>query len=119
MTDQTTRLIPMHIAELRRTQAAESGVERHIVFLEDDHGRRLPIWIGPAEATALALILEKVELPRPGVYQFAASLLAGAGGRLREVRVTELTDSTFYAQAILSDKPASTPGPVTRSRSPW
>jgi hypothetical protein len=51
-----------------------------------------------------ALILEQVELPRPGVYQFAASLLAGAGGRLREVRVTELTDSIFYAQAILSDK---------------
>jgi hypothetical protein len=33
----------------------------------------------------MALILERIELPRPGVYQFAASLLAGAGGRLREV----------------------------------
>ena len=29
----------------------------------------------------------------------------GAGGRLREVRVTELTESIFYAQAILSDEP--------------
>ncbi len=100
MTDETTQLIPMHIAELRRTQAGE----RHIVFLEDEQGRRLPIWIGLAEATAMALILENVELPRPGVYQFAASLLASAGGRLREVRVTELTESTFYAQAILSDE---------------
>lgn len=99
MTDETTQLIPMRIAELRRTPTGE----RHIVFLEDDQERRLPIWIGPAEATAMALILENVELPRPGVYQFAASLLAGAGGRLREVRVTELTESIFYAQAILSD----------------
>lgn len=100
MTDETTQLIPMHIDELRRTRAGD----RHIVFLEDEQGRRLPIWIGPAEATAMALILEKVELPRPGVYQFAASLLAGTGSRLREVRVTELTESTFYAQAILSDE---------------
>jgi uncharacterized protein len=103
MRDQTERQIPMHVAELRRTQATEPGVERHILFLEDDQGQRLPIWIGPAEATAMALILEQVQLPRPGVYQFAASLLAGAGGRLREVRVSELTESTFYAQAILTN----------------
>lgn len=99
MTDQTTPFIPMHVAELRRTPTGE----RHIVFLEDDQARRLPIWIGQAEATAMALILENVQLPRPGVYQFAAALLAGAGARLREVRVTELTESTFFAQAILSD----------------
>ncbi len=103
MTDQAEQLIPMRIAELRRNQATEPGVERHILFLEDDQGRRLPIWIGPAEATAMALVLEQVQLPRPGVYQFAASLLAGAGGQLREVRVTELTESTFYAQAVLTD----------------
>lgn len=101
--DQDEQLIPMRVAELRRTHATESGMERHILFLEDDHGRRLPIWIGSAEATAMALVLEQVQLPRPGVYQFAASLLTAGGGRLREVRVTELTQSTFYAQAILTD----------------
>ena len=103
MTNQTAELIPMHVAELRRTAPTDSGAERHIVFLTDDGDRRLAIWIGAAEATALAVILEDVELPRPGVYQFAAALLAGAGGRLREVRVTELTRSTFYAHVILTD----------------
>jgi bifunctional DNase/RNase len=103
MTEHTPQLIPMRVAELRRTAPTAEGVERHIVFLEDEQGNRLPIWIGQAEATAMALILEQVQLPRPGIYQFAASLLAGAGGRLREVRVSELTDSIFYAQAVLSD----------------
>jgi RNA polymerase sigma factor (sigma-70 family) len=103
MTDQTADLIPMHVAELRRTAATDPGIERHIMFLQDDGDRRLPIWIGHAEATALATILEDVQLPRPGVYQFAATLLTSAGGQLREVRVTELTSSIFYAQAILSD----------------
>jgi uncharacterized protein len=103
MTDDTPQLISMRVAELRRTAPTETGVERHIVFLEDEGGRRLPIWIGTAEATALAVILEDVQLPRPGVYQFAAALLKGAGSQLREVRVTELTDATFYAQAVLTD----------------
>jgi RNA polymerase sigma factor (sigma-70 family) len=103
MTDQTAELVPMHVAEVRRTAPTDPGVERHVLFLEDDADRRLPIWIGPAEATALAVLLEDVQLPRPGAYQFAAALLTAAGGQLREVRVTELTNSTFYAQAILSD----------------
>ncbi len=99
MTEPSHELIPMRVAELRRTP----GGDRHIVFLEDEQGRRMPIWIGEAEATAMALILENVQMPRPGVYQFAAALLDGAGGSLREVQVTELTESTFYAQAILAD----------------
>jgi RNA polymerase sigma factor (sigma-70 family) len=103
MTDQPP-MLPMRIAELRRAPSAQQGLERHIVFLEDDRGRRLPIWIGPAEATWMALILEGIDMPRPGVYQFAASLLAGAGTALREVRISELTDSTFYAEAILDDQ---------------
>lgn len=107
VTNQPTELIPMHVAELRRTAAADPLPARHIIFLEDgDGGRRLRIWIGPAEATALAVILDDVELPRPGVYQFAASLLTASGAQLREVRIVELTESTFYAQAVLADDTA-------------
>lgn len=103
MTDQPADLIPMDVAELRRTAATDPTQARHIILLRERDGeRRLPIWIGPAEATALAVILDDVQLPRPGVYQFAAALLTAAGGRLGEVRITSLTDHTFYAQALLS-----------------
>lgn len=104
MTHAPTDWIPMHVAELRRTAAADPLGVRHIVFLEDsDNRRRLPIWIGPAEATALAVLLDGVELPRPGVHQFTASLLTATGSQLQEVRVVTLTDFTFYAQAILTN----------------
>jgi RNA polymerase sigma factor (sigma-70 family) len=63
VTDQTPQLIPMRLAELRRAHTQEPGIQRHIMFLEDDQGRRLPIRIGQAEATAMALILEQVDLP--------------------------------------------------------
>jgi RNA polymerase sigma factor (sigma-70 family) len=104
MTEQTPELIPMRVAELRRTAAPDPLTARHIVFLEAEAGgERLPIWIGAAEANALAAILDQVELPRPGVYQFTAALLAAAGGELREVRIVKLTDSTFFAEAMLAD----------------
>jgi bifunctional DNase/RNase len=104
MTQQPPDLISMHVAEIRRTAPREGAEPRHVVFLEDAAGgRRLPIWVGAPEATALAVQLDDVRLPRPTAYQFAASLLAAAGGSLAEVRVAELTDSTFYAQAILAD----------------
>jgi RNA polymerase sigma factor (sigma-70 family) len=104
MPDQTQELIPMRVAELRRTAAPDPQTARHIVFLEDDAGaERLPIWIGAPEANSLAMILDQVELPRPGVYQFAAALLGATGGELREVRIVALTDSVFFAEAMLAD----------------
>ena len=78
--------------------------ERHIVVLEEVGGeRRLPIWIGTPEALSLVAALEEVELPRPGPYHFAQALLQAAGGALREVRVSRLADSVFYATAMLAD----------------
>jgi len=104
MTTETSALVPMHVADLRRTGDADRESARNIVFLEDDAGsRRLPIWIGAPEATALAVALEELELPRPWTHQLTATLLQAAGGKLREVRIVELTESVFYAQIILSD----------------
>lgn len=104
MPTQPSDLVPVRIADLRRTAAAEPSSQRHIVFLEEiDGDRRMPIWIGPAEAGNLAIILENVELPRPGVYHFAAALLKATGGELGEARIVKLTDTTFFAQAVLAD----------------
>jgi RNA polymerase sigma factor (sigma-70 family) len=101
-----TDLLPMHVADLRRTSGADPDSIRNIVYLEDDAGaRRLPIWIGPAEAIALAVVLEEVQLPRPWTHQLTAALLQAAGGSVREVRIVELTDSVFYARIILTDGP--------------
>lgn len=104
MTTPSAPLIPMYVCELRRTSSPDPRAARHIVFLQErDGNRRLPIWIGAAEATALAVLLDDVKLPRPGAYQFAAALLSAAGGQLREVQITDLTDFVFYAKAVLTD----------------
>ena len=93
--------VPMSVADVRRPTERP---ERHIVVLEEVGGeRRLPIWIGTPEALSLVAALEEVELPRPGPYHFAQALLQAAGGALREVRVSRLADSVFYATAVLAD----------------
>jgi hypothetical protein len=104
MPTETPALLPMHVADLRRTSEAGLESAHNIVFLEDDAGaHRLPIWIGAAEAIAMAVALEEVELPRPWTHQLTSSLLQAAGSTLREVRIVALTDSVFYAQIILGD----------------
>jgi bifunctional DNase/RNase len=93
--------VPVSVADVRRLT---DRPERHIVVLEEVGGeRRLPIWIGTPEAQSLVAALEEIELPRPGPYHFAQALLAAAGGALREVRVSRLADSVFYAVAVLAD----------------
>jgi RNA polymerase sigma factor (sigma-70 family) len=85
---------------LHRTEQDEAG--HHIMVLtEAEGGRQLPIWIGPAEAMAMAVALESTEIPRPFTYQLAASLVSASGARISEARITRLEPPIFYATVIV------------------
>ena len=72
-----------------------------MVLSESGGDRKLPIWIGPAEATALALSIESTETPRPITYKLAASLVTAAGASIKEIRITRLQPPVFYAIVIV------------------
>jgi RNA polymerase sigma-70 factor (ECF subfamily) len=92
---------PVRVADVRRPS---EHPDRRIVVLEEVGGKRtLPIWIGIPEADGLVSALEEIEFPRPGAHHFAQRLLHAAGGELREVRVSRLSEHTFYAIATLAD----------------
>ena len=94
------------VAEVRRSADPDPVHQAHVMVLaERDGSRQLPIWIGPAEAIALALTLESQETPRPLTYQMAGRLLHASGARVSEVRITRLTGEAFYA-AVIIDGPA-------------
>ena len=77
------------VSEIRRTSEEDPRQRKHVMILAERGGdRRLPIWIGPAEATVLALRLESAEMPRPFPYKLAARLVEAAGSRVSEVRIT-------------------------------
>lgn len=72
------------------------------MVLEAADGRgRMPIWVGPAEAIALAMTLQSVETPRPLIYQLAVNLLQASGARISEARITRLDGGTYYAVLVV------------------
>jgi RNA polymerase sigma factor (sigma-70 family) len=100
----TPEWIDVSVAEVRR-ELGDPAARKHVMVLEAADGQQLPIWIGPAEASALAVTLEAVEMGRPLTYQMAAGLLAASGARLAEARITRLSEGTFYAVLVV-DGPA-------------
>ncbi|HEY7032705.1 MAG TPA: bifunctional nuclease domain-containing protein [Thermomicrobiales bacterium] len=92
--------VEMTVTDVRRRVDGQEP-RHHLVLEEVGGGRLVRIWIGEPEATAIALHLEQVPVPRPMTYAFAAGMLDAAGGRLREVRIDRLVDETFYATAVV------------------
>ena len=94
------------VTDIRTSDDSNPLNRTHVMVLaERDGPRRLPIWVGPVEATVLALSLQAVEMPRPMTYQMAASLLEASGSQVSEVRITRLAGEVFYAVVVV-DGPA-------------
>jgi bifunctional DNase/RNase len=69
---------------------------------ERDSSRRiLPIFIGGAEATAIAFALEEVVTPRPLTHDLMKDVLDDLGVSVESVAVVDLRDGTFYAEIEL------------------
>jgi bifunctional DNase/RNase len=73
-----------------------------VVFLKEENGQRsLPIFIGAAEAQAIAFVLEQVNPPRPLTHDLVKKLLDNMECRLKRIEVCDLKDNTFYARLLL------------------
>lgn len=86
--------VDMHVASLGRDSRSDSPV----VVLEADEGPDvLHIWIGFPEARAISMAMEGIEPPRPMTHDLMRDIVGKLGGRLLEVEVSDLRDSTFIA----------------------
>jgi uncharacterized protein len=68
-----------------------------MVLCDDAKMRALPIWIGSAEANAIARILMNVESPRPKTHQLMINMIAQLGATIKQIEINELEDDTFFA----------------------
>ena len=77
----------------------------HCVVLDEvSADRHEVISIGKAEAFSLAARLQGVEFSRPMTYDFAAALVRGLGGHVRQVRVDRPAED-MYAAAVEVEGP--------------
>jgi hypothetical protein len=73
-----------------------------VVLLQENDGERvLPIFIGPAEASAIAMVLEKQESARPMTLDLMKLMLDALGAKVVRVIVSELKDDTFLASLVV------------------
>ena len=76
--------------------------QRVVILKEKDASRYLPIWIGPAEADAIAVRLQDVSVARPLTHDLLRDVLDKLGAQVDSVIVNDLANDTFFARILLS-----------------
>lgn len=74
---------------------------RVVILKEKDSDRYLPIWIGPAEADAIAVRLQEVSVARPLTHDLLRDVLEKLGAQVNCVVVNNLANDTFYASIVI------------------
>lgn len=76
--------------------------QRVVILKEKETNRYLPIWIGAAEADAIAVKLQGVAVPRPLTHDLLQSVVDAFGGRIQQIVVNDLKNDTFFAKIVIS-----------------
>jgi len=81
---------------------------QRVVILKVKEGERyLPIWIGPAEADAIAVKIQGVYLPRPLTHDLLCNIAGVAGLRIKAAIINKLDNDTYYAKLVLASRAKS------------
>lgn len=72
-----------------------------VLLREETEDLTLPIWVGVLEATSVATQLEGVRMTRPMTHDLLRRVVEEVGATVARVVVTDLRESTFYAEIEL------------------
>lgn len=80
----------------------DPATQAPIVVLKDETGSvTLPIWIGITEATSIASAIKQISMARPLTHDLFYDLLLQLGITVQRIVITELKESTYFAELIL------------------
>ena len=68
-----------------------------LILADAQEKRSFPIWVGLAEANAIALELEKIPHERPMTHDLMKNILEALKARVLKIVVNDLRDNTFFA----------------------
>ena len=92
-------MIEMIIDSIR---ASLMNYHRVVILKEKAAERYLPIWIGPAEADAIAVKLQGVTVPRPLTHDLLYSIIDALGATINFILLSDLKSDTFYAKIVFN-----------------
>jgi bifunctional DNase/RNase len=91
-------MIEVKVAHLGLDRATNTPV---VILQEKEGDRVLPIWIGPAEASAIAMELAGVKFARPLTHDLVKQIVIGLGADLERVLISRVEENTYYAELHL------------------
>jgi len=91
---KNSNLIKMTLEGVR----IELPSQKPILLLKEENGNRyLPIWIGPFEASAIALEMSNIKTPRPMTHDLIINIINNLKISIDNIEITDIRDNTFYA----------------------
>jgi len=91
-------VIEVRVSQLGLDKTTNSPV---VILQEKDGERVLPIWIGPAEASAIAMELAGVKFVRPLTHDLLKQVIVGLDATLKRVTITQVKDNTYFAELLI------------------
>ncbi len=92
-------MIEVTVAQLGLDRTTNSPV---VILREKDGERVLPIWIGPAEASAIAMELQGIKPPRPMTHDLLRTVIQGLGATVQRIRISAIKEKTYFAELWLA-----------------
>ncbi|MDX2123120.1 MAG: bifunctional nuclease family protein [Gemmatimonadota bacterium] len=92
-------MIEVTVAQLGLDRTTNSPV---VILREKDGQRVLPIWIGPAEASAIAMELQGIKPPRPMTHDLLKTVIVGLGATVQRIRISAIKEKTYFAELWLA-----------------
>ena len=94
MEEDKKKLIKMSLEGVR----IELPSQKPIILLKEEEGNRyLPIWIGPFEASAIALEMSHIRTPRPMTHDLIINIIRNLDIKIDNIEISDLRENTFYA----------------------
>lgn len=96
----------MNMIEMFVTGIALDVRNNHpLVILNDVSKKRaLPIWIGHAEAQAIARALEGLKVERPLTHDLLINMVGQTGFKVHHIEINDLNENTYFATIVLENK---------------
>jgi bifunctional DNase/RNase len=93
--------IEMEVKGVRIDAIGQSPV---VVLVDKEGAKALPIWIGLLEANAIDKELKNITSTRPMTHDLLQSILTQAQVNVKEVKIVDLKNNTYYATLFLKLK---------------